>query len=241
MSNKQIVECFKKGFSLTNQSLVFYLIGAVLSLLISSNVLFTGSSLNDYISVALVLASIIYFSYSFSLPLFLVDRQQDKPFKLNNILSITLTSAKRLVLPMILLLILLLIIGGTIFFLIAQYVYGGNINYLQNAAQTFSTWNIIMGLLIGLLSFLTFTPVYFSLEGDGLFKSMKKSIKFSFQNLNFIIILFVINMVFSVVSSLPGNSYKIIMNSIVHEYQALFFTAVSLLVYQSRKGRTSPS
>lgn len=234
--NNQILDYFKKGFFLVNKSWDLFLFGLLLFLLGGIYQLFTDSSINRILQIISYLLIFIEFGFIFSLPAFLIDRQQGKPLSLNNILSVTLKNTKRLTLPLLLILVALfifLILGTT---LIAQFIYGGNPNFAQN-----SNIGILLSyLLIGIYSFISaFAPIYFSIEKNGFFSSIKKSINLSIKNFNFIIIIFLISassyLIATFVLDNNQSAYQLLLENALYQYGGLLTSASSLILYQNLK------
>lgn len=238
--DKQISDYFKKGLSLANKSWGLFLFGLSLTLLASLPDLMGDSSIKWTLQVIGFLLIFVEFGFSFSLPLFLLGRQEGKAVDFSNIFSTLLRNTKRLILPLILIGIVFVVIAVLSFLLVVQFVYGGNFNFMQNTSQGFSAWNFLFAFLIGLFSFITFAPIYFSLEKNGLFNSIKKSISLSVKHLDFIIILFVISAPTFLISVLFLNNYQsfwqLFLRSVVYQYEALLITAASLIFYQSHGG-----
>lgn len=242
----QIADYFKIGFSLAINSWGLFLFGLSLSLLSSVPDLLGDSFVKGILRVMGFLLAFISIGFSFSLPVFLVDRQQRKSLTLGNILSTTLGNTKRLILPSIIILICLFVVMILSFFLIAQFIYGGNLNFMQDAStRGFNAWNLLIVLFIGLFSFLTFSPIYFSLEKSGLFSSIKKSLSLSFKNLNFIVILFVISASTYLALTLFLNNYQnlfqLFTRTVIYWFESILITATSLIFYQGHGGVGIPT
>ncbi len=241
---KQVIDSFQKGFSLANKSWGLFLFWFIFSTISGIPNLLGDSFIKVTLQiVGFLLVFFIGSGFSFSLPIFLVEKQQGKTLKLGNILSTTLRSTKRLILftiLTILFLILTLILSSLLIFT-AQFIYEGNLNFLENSTLGFELiTSITMVLFIGLYSFLTFASIYFSLEKQSVFSSVKKSISLSFKNLNFIVILFVINVFtfFVLVLFLNNyqNPYQLFIMNIIYAYELLLLTAASLIFYQNLAG-----
>ncbi len=239
MSNKSF-DYFKKGFFLVNKTGGLLLFGLSLSLLGSLPDFLGDSFLKGTLQVIGFLILFFEIGFAFSLPLFLLGKQEGKSVGFGDILSTSLRNTKRLLLPSILLLIILIVIAVLSFFLVAQFVYGGNFNFMERSTQGFSAWNFLFTFLIGLFSFGTFTSIYFSLEKNGLFSSIKKSINLGIKNLDFIMILFVISASIDLVLALFLNNYQslwqLFVRHTIYQYEMLLFVAASLIFYQSHGG-----
>src|SRR3989339_96327 len=160
----QVFNHFKKGFLLTNKSYGLFLFGLSFSLLFGLPDFLRDSFIKGALQVIGFLTIFISFGFSFSLPLFLVDKQEGKSFNFRNILSTTFNNTKRLLFPFILILLSIIVVMVVLSILISQFVYGGSYNFMQNSGQGFNIWNFLNALFVGLFSFGTFTSVYFSIE-----------------------------------------------------------------------------
>lgn len=138
-----------------------------------------GESFNK--SIFLLLGFLLYIvnvGFLFSLPVFLTKKQQGESLNLRTILSTTLSSIKRLILPLILLIfvsfVIIVILG---FFLFFQFISEGNSYFIKNLTNQIISAQIPLVILLGgLYSFMNFAQIYFSLERKGLFSSIKKQI-----------------------------------------------------------------
>ena len=137
----------------------------------------------------------------------------------------------------------LIVIAVLSLLLVAVFIYDGNINFIENMPQGFSTWNFVWAFLMGLFSFLTFSPIYFALEGDNLYLSIKKSIRFSLKNLDFIMILFLISastfLVLSLFLDNYQNLWQLIIRSLIYQFETFLLTAASLIFYQNHKVKSA--
>lgn len=237
----KVFDYFKQGYNLALKSWDLFLIGLFLTLLANLPDLMGDSFIKGTLQVIGFLLLFVGFGFSFSLPVFLLGRQEGKDVDFGNILSTSLQNTKRLILPLIPIGIVFIVIMFIGLLLVVQFIYGGDFNFMQNAqTQGFSAWNILFALLIGSLSFGTFTSIYFSLEKNSLFSSIKKSVSLSVKHLDFIIILFVISASIFLISVLFLNNYQsfwqLFLRSVVYGYTELLMIAVSLIFYQSHRG-----
>ena len=243
--NNRNFDYFRKGLSLVNKSWGIFLFGLILTLLASLPDLMGDSFIKGILQVIGFLILFVEFGFGFSLPVFLLARQEGKPVNFGDILSTSLQNTKRLILPLILIFIVFIILAVISFLLVVQFVYGGNFNFMQNTTQGFNPWNILFAFLIGLFSFTTFSPIYFSLEKNGLFRSVKRSIDLSLRNLDFIIIIFVISVSIFLFSILLLTDYQsfwqLFLRSVIYWYEELLFVAAALIFYQNHGGMITSS
>lgn len=233
------IQYFKKGFTLTNKSLAVFLFGLLLSLLNSLTELSLKPFSIEIPWVAGFLISLIEFGFALSVPLYLVKKQEGKSLSLGDFLSTTLISTKRSALPIMFLMVIFITISVLIFILAAQFIYGGNFDFIHDNPQVFGVFNLLLAFFIGLTSFATFTSIYFSVERNGFFASVKKSVSLSIKNLDFIIILFIIStFTYLTLSSFLNNYqnfWQNLVKSIIYQYEGLLIASTSLIFYQSRK------
>ncbi len=231
--NQYIYSYFKKGISLTNKSWILFLFGLTLALLTSL------PNLTDKWALQIIGSLLLFvsFGFTFSLPIFLLNKQEDKLVDFGQIISTSLQNTKRLILPLIL---IGLIISITLLLLLISVIFvnQGNINFIHNM----STWKLFIVLLSGPSSFFTFAPIYFSLEKNGLLSSIKKSIVLGVKHLDFIAIIFVISASTFLILDFLLKDYQsfwqLFTKIIVYQYEVILITSTSLIFYQShrRKG-----
>ena len=164
---------------------------------------------------------------------------------------IVLRNARRLIIPGILFMILFGILA-VLFIVIAGFNVtkgGGDPNqiapYIQNMTQSLMRLNPIMFIFAGIFALLVFVPIYFSLENKGFFGSIKRSIVFSFKNLEFTAIIFLIYTIFYTLSSLfplsvefppsTGNQLNLLIRMAIGGYLIGFVTMASSLLYYQNK------
>lgn len=233
-----IFESLQKGFALTNRSWVLLLIGLFFSLFSILQVFLDNPPITRILVAVGLLLFPISIGFYTSLPAFLVDKQQGKPLRLINILAVTLQSTKRLIIPGILLVLLFLILGIFVYAFMVVVIYDGNWAIFSEEVQgDFDKWNIWMMLSIGLVAFFSFTPIYFSLEKNGLFSSIAKSLDFSLKHLNFIAIIILISWIFYSINTLPlslpiSKQFQSLMQTLLGAYEAILLTAIPLVFYQ---------
>ena len=219
---KPLFSYYFDGLALINKSLEVYLIALVLSLL---------SFISFYIT------SIISIGFSLSVPVFLLQRQQNKPLALQHILSTTINNTKRIILPLILTFILLIVLLIVSFVLIAIFlplIKEQILQFFQSWDRLSKGWHPIFLISSILFSFFVFTPFFFSLEYKGLLVSIKKSIALSFRNLSYIASVILVGVIsYSVTSLLPITEiWGLLLKTAIALYLSLVVTASTLFYYQ---------
>lgn len=232
---------FKRGFWLTNKSISLFLIVLTLSLLGEMPDLLGNSPAKSISQVIGFLLVIVQIGFYFSLPIFLVNKQQGKTIFFSKMLLITLKNAKRLILPSIIMFASVFLVVILSFFLLAQFAFGGDYNFMQSSRLGFYVWNIIVALIVGLFSFLTFAPIYFSLEKNSFLNSVKKSISFCLNNFNFFLIIFIVSVFTLLITTLLFNDfqnpYHLFIRNILANYEYILLAAASLIFYQNRTAK----
>lgn len=229
---------FKKGFDLTNKSLDIYLIKLIIySLYLVNYLLPYVDSTIIAIIITVPLLPIIFLlntSFSLSLPVFLLRKQQNKSTDLQNIFSVTTRNIKRLILPLILIFLIFMLVGIT--FLISLTALLGWEQFLQSS-QSLSNytkrWNPFIILSAALSSFFVFSPFLFSLENKGLISSLKGSVALSFKHLSYILWVFLANFIsYSIYSFFLTETWGLFLTTAINFYIGLLVTSSTLFYYQ---------
>ncbi|MDP3724019.1 MAG: hypothetical protein Q8R11_00110 [bacterium] len=223
---------FSSGFALTNKSFDIYLISLALLLLFELPSLPLDFSLSVVLSLLSTIGLAVNFGFSISIPVFLLQKQQDKPLDLRRVVSVTIQNTKRAILP----LFYLFILG--IIFLVFLVIFLHPTR--EQAWQFFQDWansgNKDPRLLILpiILSFFVFTSFLFSLEQRGFFRSMKDSVLLSFRNLPYLVLIIIIEAVsWSVISFLPSSEFwSQFLRYVISLYISLVIAASTLFYYQ---------
>lgn len=235
-----ILESLQKGFALTNRSWGIFLVGLFFSLFFYPASFLEHSTITRILTAIGLLLLPISIGFYMSIPIFLVDKQQGKSLRLINILVLTLQSTKRLIIPGILLLLLFIALGILVYVFIVVVLYSGNFNiFSEEVPDSFNKWNIWILLFTGIFAFFSFTPIYFSLEKNGLFNSITKSLEFSLKHLKFIAVLALISWAFySVNTLLPpiSKQFQLLIQTLLGTYEVILLTAIPLVFYQSVAG-----
>lgn len=238
------------GFSLTNKALDILLIGVLLSL--SAFIPYFLPRSLAKISIALMLINFLVvfidFGFRMSIPVFLVNKQKNKPLKYKYLRNTVLHNAKRMLLPGFLLILLMAVIVFVLFviaIIVLAMNSGGDskqmISAIQNLPNSIKGWNLASSILAGLLSFFVFIPIYFSIENYGIVGSMKRSVVFGFKNLNYMSLVILVSVISSYLFGLLPISFDdtygvlgLLTKTVLGDYLGLIITASSLLYYQSK-------
>lgn len=232
MQQKSIFQYFLKGFSFANQSFDIFII----TLFFGSSIYLPDLSGNLQIDLLYGLLFLILMGFNLSLPVFLIQKQQKQKLNYGEILKVIVNNTMRLLIPGIILFIILVLLVITSFVLVGLFLQPSNsqvTNFFKNIGQP-GPQPIFM-LLIAPLTFLAFTPFFFSLENKNLLISIKQSIQVSFKNLYFIGILMVINIIYYfLISFLPSDFWGSVVTTVLAGYTTLFLTTSTLFYYQAR-------
>lgn len=237
---------FIEGFSFLNKNIEIYLLLIVISLASTLLSIHSRSIFGlIFLFIGLFLTA-FHWGYLTSVPVFFVQKKNGKKLSYKYILDVSLQVTKRLIVPILILglLFFLFIIG---FLIVEQTVTNGNVEkmkainqQLQNMIRQPNYFVIFLSSLI--FSFFSFFSIFFSLEKYSFINSIKKSVTFSFKNLQFIILAFLITIVSGYViravipASLIGTTVGITWFGFFYQglmlYPSLVVTASALLYYQ---------
>lgn len=208
MQQKPIIQYFLNGFSLTNRSLDILLINLFLFLpLLKPTLLINYTQNSIFGAVLLLLAAFLlaFISIGFllSIPVFLVQKQQKKALDYRHLGGVVIKNTRRIILPGVLLLVLLAVTLILLAILIEIFLHPNPsskeiTSFFQSIGKG---WYLIFFILLVVITFFEFTSFFFSLEHDGLFSSMKKSISVAFNNLHYISIVILISIIYSLIIS----------------------------------------
>lgn len=235
---------FRDGFVLANKSLEFAFITILFSLFFSYiPQLFGGSLVNIFLNLINVIVVFFSFGFTFSLPLFLLNKQKNKITDWNYIFETTIKNTKRLIIPGILLIVSIFVFTFVVLFSLALMLRGSSIQitqFLDQFGRSLSNWNLFMVIFTLAESLLIYTPLFFSLESKGLFDSIKKSLLYAFRHFKFtLIIIGISEITYTLISLLPV-SWRInlgvqTINSIIYAYINLVVISSILFHYQKHK------
>lgn len=243
MSRETVTNYFLKGFHLANRNLDIYLIsiGIQFSLLLIN--VFRESPLRIVLSLIILITAILSLSYQISIPKFLALKQQGEKLAFHQIWSVVWKNANRLAAALfvgfvlVVLLTISLIIGIAI-----SSPPGETGSAIKNFSTTLSNWNPFSLIIFTLSSIFMFTPIYFSVENQGVLTSMKKSVSLSFKHLNFILLLGIIVALDYTVIMLIKDPFQHLLGILgqaltmsINIYLAFIISASTLLFYQSHR------
>lgn len=235
--NQSILGYYSAGFTLANKSLEIYLISLFILLPTSLNFLFPNSPYSAVLTLVSLLATIINIGFSLSIPVFLIQKQQNQPLTFQNIVSTTIQSTKRMILPALLIFILLVALLMLFVILLITFFHptAGQVQqFFQSWGNLSKGWQPIFLIQSIIVSFLVFTSFLFSLESQGLFSSLKNSIIISIKNLPYLVGLIILGIIsYSLTSFLPVTEFwGLFLRFAVSLYIGLMITANTLFYYQ---------
>lgn len=232
MKQKFIFIYLLNGFSLANRSLDIFF--AILFLTLFSS-LGKYTQISPLVKIFPILSFIVFFvgiGFSLSLPVFLVQKQQKKALDYKNVLTVSFKNARRLIFPGILFLIIFIpfLIFSVIFISVFLHV-SLNPTFIKDITTGIHPIQIA---LITLFSFLGFTSFFFSLEGDGIFISAKKSMIVAFKNLPYVGTMVLISIIsYTVASYVPISNPWGLLRVVLNAYVGLVLAASALFYYQA--------
>ena len=229
MGKGNVFDYFKKGFTLANKSLDIFLIALTLSILSEFSGLLKGNALiGSAVQAAGILISFVWFGFIFSLPLFLKERQEGKPLKLSYIFSFLWDNVKKMILPSLVIGSIIALVFFTLF-LIFQFIF--------NAVQSPAFYITLFALIAGFMPFISFGPIYFSLEKNNFYKAVQKSCSLSLKNLNFVAIIFLFySLIFLIFGLLSiDKNLRQLITLVIFNYGMLVVFASSLIFFLKKK------
>lgn len=235
--NQSILKFYSDGFTLTNKSLDIYLISLFIFLPILLNYFFPNSPYYVVLTLLSIPVAILNIGFSLSVPIFLLQKQQNQSLNFKSILSTTTQSIRRMILPAFLIFILFVALLMLSFILLFIFLHPTG-RQVQQFFQSFSNlskgWHPIFLIQPIIVSFLVFTPFLFSLEQQGLFASLKNSLVISIKNLPYLVGVIILGIIsYSVTSFLPVTEFwGLFLRFAVSLYIGLIITASTLFYYQ---------
>lgn len=241
MKKKSMFGYYSAGFSLTNHSTVlivlFYLLDKVnygLNLILQQ---IPNNSANLVIVKLIIQISstgvlLLYLGFTVSLPVFFQKIQSKEPISSSFFISTVVSSAKRLIVPVLVFIVLftVFIVGGLI-------LTNPNPKQITSFFQIFNTKNPLFIVFAFIMSFFQFTSLYFSLNKDNLFVAMKKSVFTSIKHISFIFSIMLLSLCyFAVFIIVPTNIYLqfYILFSIVGSYFTFLNSAITFQYYKEK-------
>lgn len=249
---EEIAGFFKNGFHLANKNLDLYFTNLVLTV-VAFSLQTIGAELqqhqsNPLLLLGLGLLSIAVFLYLESFDLtkigIIATRQKGQEMSLSQILRVTLVNLKRLIFPFALLLLLVI----AIFILIGAFAFGiFHLPMPSNPPDPGALAIIFTAVIFVLSTLLSYTQVFFSIEGKGFFSSLKDSLIYALRNIPFTVSLLLITLVSLLMNSLgetglvPGTPWFVLHLAIVSIptfYIDLITISAILLYYEKSKTGT---
>src|SRR4029079_11485717 len=126
-----------------------------------------------------------------------------------------------------------LVIGILFFTAVIAAQSGANLQQIKTSIQNYTNlakgWNPLYLVTNCLLSFFSFVPIYFSFEKKGILGSIRRSLFFSFKNLNFVFLIILVNAIsYSVSALIPfptENNLRLMARTLIGQYFGFIITA----------------
>jgi hypothetical protein len=175
--------------------------------------------------------------FNLALPIFLIQIQEKQPTSIRNFLNIIWKATSRSFGAIVVLGSLLALVVFMFFFTGSYKAFPVNLNSLYG----FSLSNFIFSLILSaLLSLFAFTPIYFSLKEQNLYRALISSVAFFFKNLGFSLPFSLLLFTESFAKNIlyfysPGTIFKLITFMLFTEIILLFGSILCLLYFQKSK------
>lgn len=189
----------------------------------------TGQLIPQRLWPLLVFLDLFVLGFDLSFPVFLQDRQNNRPIDAKHWALTTLQSTKRIVLPCFLVFLFLFVI--IVILALALHPSTDQVKSFFNSITT-KGWNPILAIVSVLGAFSVFFPMFFSLEKEGILQSFKHSVAVSFKHLPFISMVMIIDfIVYSLGAYLSLHFFRLLVN-VFTGYVGFIVSASALYYYQ---------
>lgn len=234
---KSLANYYSRGFALTNKNLEVYLINLVIELPTILHSLFPKLPFSGILALFSYVMILISLGFSLSIPLFLLQKQQNKSLDFQDMLSTTFQNTKRIILPAILVFIILVVLLIVSSILVAISLHPTKeqvLQFFQSWGNLGRGWHPILLILPFTLSFFVFTPFLFALEHKGLFTSIRDGFVMCTRHLPYLVTVMFVGMIsYSVISFLPGTEFwGLLLRIAINLYVSLIVAASTLFYYQ---------
>lgn len=214
---------------MANRNLDLFLIGTILSFLSSQIdiVKIPGMGIASFIILS------IYVGFGLSIPLFLSIRESKKKLTISEIVKISLLNTKRSFLQVIVLAIFLFLTMLGI--IIAQFIASRQTDISVFIENFFNGGEYYYWAIYPILSITIFTSIFFSIEKLSFFRSTIRSIKYSFQNIPFVMVvgaIFIISYyVSTAISDTLMEPFNLLLKVGILEYIELILISSAYVLY----------
>lgn len=234
MNLKSFTKYLKQGISLTKKSLTLFWIDLALILPTYIYSFFQENPAWGFFPVIILILSVITVGFTVSLPYFLSLKQENTALQITDIFKTSFINIKRGFIQAFVLLLAFAILGNV---LVLGAVVGLKIPFdevmvfVQNLFRI-QSWGFIT--LTIFLAFSTFVSVYFSVEKESLFSSIKKSITTSLKHYPFVILISALSMIIPFAGSFIASDmwFLLILQTLFARYFYLIITSAILIYYQ---------
>ena len=230
---RQTLDFFVKGLNLTFRHIDLFIIYLIVEIPSFILIMFPSLTSLRFLSLIQMIFTLIYISYSLSVPFFLKTKGDDKALSLGKIKSTIFQNLKKIILPILgLSSLLFLFILITLF--IKQPPKEQAAVIMSNIFDSKSLFNPYIFMVTVVSAFFSFTSMFFSIEGKSLPRSWILSVKASFKNLNIVFYIILISFLINFVLRLMQVDQPIfyLFRSVVLTYEVFFITASLWLYYE---------
>lgn len=227
MKIKNLSSILNEGFILANKSIDLVFISISFTLLTSLiNYIRNFDKTSGLLFIPLLIVSA---AFSLSVPLFLKSKQDSKKLIPFEMLLIVWESTKRIFLPG------LLVFAIAAVFLLSAIVFMYSKTDLspEGQMQYLMLWKLLSSFISVLIVLFEFTAIYFSLENNGLIKSMFRSVLTILQNKGWALFLIIANLTLLALGYLVPDHWIIsYLFLFVNTYLSFILTSATFVYYQ---------
>jgi hypothetical protein len=230
MKRTSLTHYFVNGFALANQSLDILLIDIVLVIPSLIGMYVENAILGKAISLISYILVFIGFVFTLSIPVFLVYKQRKEVLTYKEIFDVVVKNIRRMIFPTIVCFLLLTVL----MIILVAILLATKVISPPDFSASDEVQHVIPIAFIFVLSFFEFTSFYFSLEYNGFFTSMRKSLVAAFNNLRYIAPVILCGVASYVIFTFlsTGTLWGDLLRSVIGLYISFVVIASSLSYYQ---------
>lgn len=236
MNLKSTTKYFKEGISLTKKSLRLFVFDIFLILPTYFFNFFQSDPNLKFVLIAVIFLGILAIGFNISLPYLLSQNLVNEKFSIVNIFKIIFKNIKRIFLQALALIFLFAVLVNLVVLLAVlglRIPFDQVIIFIQNLFRV-QSWGIFTLLLISFTS--TFVSIYFSIENESLFNSLKKSAQTAIKHYAFVSLTSIISIILPLVASfIPSNVAPLLILQIFVARYINFLTLSTILVYYQKE------
>jgi hypothetical protein len=231
MKHTSLTHYFSNGLSLANQSLDILCVAILLWIPSIVSTYLHATTSRGSIAVISALFLLVSVVFTLSIPVFLVSKQQGEALSYKEVFGVVARNTRRMILPVI---VYFLVFGVFIFGSMFIFSPSRVAAFFQDMPEISKGWQPTVLIFIPIVSLFEFTSFFFSLENNGFFTSMKKSLQAAFTNMPYIALVILFGLAsYSIISLLPIDAFwRRLLGTVLGQYSNLVLIATSLIYYQ---------